>query len=91
MIDIYIMQHNYLAEYLVIADRDVLYVFKYENIEFDQPLMSFKQKHFFIGKSKVFAMTEHSDALNKREFNGNTHLLECEDNEYVYNSGLKTF
>ena len=33
-------------------------------------------------------MTEFSDTGDKEEFDGNTLLLECEDNEYVYISGL---
>ena len=48
-----------------------------------------KQKMFFFGKSKVCSMTEFSGARDKIDFDGNTLLLECEDNEYVYISGLE--
>ena len=49
-----------------------------------------KQKMFFFGKSKVCPMTEFSDtANNDSDFDGNTLLLECENNEYVYISGLE--
>ena len=34
-------------------------------------------------------MTEFSGARDKIDFDGNTFLLECEDNEYVYISGLE--
>ena len=34
-------------------------------------------------------MTEFSSARDKIDFDGNTLLLECEDNEYVYISGLE--
>ena len=34
-------------------------------------------------------MTEFSGARDKNDFDGNTLLLECEDNEYVYISGLE--
>ena len=36
-------------------------------------------------------MTEVSGAEDKVEFDGNTFLLECEDTEYVYISGLENF
>ena len=36
-------------------------------------------------------MTEFSGAGDKIDFDGNTLLLECEDNEYVYFSGLEIF
>ena len=45
------IQHDYTSRYLVVIDGDV-YVYKYEKGEFDQP------KHIFIGKPKVFEMTE---------------------------------
>ena len=44
---------------------------------------------FFIEKSKFCPMTEFSCARDKIEFDGSTLLLECESNEYVYNSGLE--
>ena len=34
-------------------------------------------------------MTEFSEAEDKVKFDGNTLLLECEDNEYIYISGLE--
>ena len=34
-------------------------------------------------------MTEFSGAGDKAEFDGNTLLLECEDNEFVYTSGIE--
>ena len=36
-------------------------------------------------------MTEFSGAGDKDDFDGNTLLLECGDNEYVYVSGLEIF
>ena len=50
--DIFMIQHNYQSKYLVIIDVDV-YVYKYEKCKFDQPFLSFKPKHIFIGKPKV--------------------------------------
>ena len=50
---------------------------------------SFQAKNIFIGKSKVCSMTEFSGAKDSSDFDGNTILLECEDNEYVYISGLE--
>ena len=47
-----------------------------------------KQKNVFIGKSKVCPMTEFSGVVSS-EFDGNTLLVECENNEYVYISGLE--
>ena len=36
-------------------------------------------------------MTEFSGAIDSSDFDGNTILLECADNEYVYISGLEFF
>ena len=84
------IQYNYQSEYLVIIDGDV-YVYKYERCKFDQPFLSFKPKHNFIGKSKVCEMTQFSEAIDSSDFDGKLILLECEDNEYVFISGLETF
>ena len=57
---------------------------------FDPPLFKFQSKNAFIGKSKVCPMTEFSgSAKNSSKFDGNTLLVECENNEYVYISGLE--
>ena len=84
------MQYNYRSKYLVIIDGDV-YVYKYEKCKFDQPFLSFKPKHIFIGKSKVCELTQFSEANDSFDFDGNTLLIEVEDNEYVYISGLEIF
>ena len=88
--DIFMIQYNYQSKYLVIIDGDV-YVYKYEKCKFDQPFLSFQPKHIFIGKSKFCSMTEFSDDNNSHDYDGNTLLLEFEDNEYVYISGLEIF
>ena len=81
------MQHNYRNNYLVVIDGDV-YVYKYEKYKFAKPFLSFKPKHNFFDKSKVCDMTEFSGAAdNSSDFQGNTLLLQCENNEYVYISG----
>ena len=36
-------------------------------------------------------MTDFSGALNNSNFDGNTILLDCEDSNYVYISGLEIF
>ena len=87
--DIFIIQYKYQSNYLVIIDGNVN-VYKYEKCKFDQPILSFEPKHIFFGKSKVCAMTEMSGAGDEIDFGGNTLLLESEDNEYVYISGLET-
>ena len=62
----------------------------FTKIKFDPPLFKFQAKNVFIVKSKVCAMTEFSgSANNSSEFDGNTLLVECENNEYVYISGLE--
>ena len=88
--DIFMIQCNYQSKYLVIIDGNV-YVYEYEKCKFDQPFFSFKPKHIFIGKSKVCPMTQFSEANDSSSFDGNTFLLECEDNEYVYISGSENF
>ena len=60
-----------------------MYVNKYEKYKFGPTFVSFKTKHIFIGKSKVYELTKFSGVEDKEEFDGNTLLLECEDNEYV--------
>ena len=72
-------------------DSDV-YVYKYEKNKFDQPFLSFQAKSIFIGKSKVCQITKFSGAAdNSSDFDGNTLLLQCEINEYVYFSGSENF
>ena len=88
--DIFMMQDNYRSKYLVVIDGDV-YVYKYENCKSDQLILSFKPKHVFIGKSKVCPMTQFSGAKDGSGFDGNTLSLECENNDYVYISGLEIF
>ena len=84
------IQYNYQSKYLVIIDRNV-YVYKYEKCKLDQPFLSFQPKHIFFGKSNICPMTEFSGANNSQDYDGNTFLLEFEDNEYVYISGLEIF
>ena len=85
------MQYNYGNRYLVVKDGDV-YVYKHEKLKFDKPFLSFKPKHNFIGKSKVCEMTECSGAADdSSDSDGNTLLLQSENNEYVYISGLEFF
>ena len=88
--DIFMIQNNYRSKYLVVKDGDV-YVYKFQKSKFDQPIHSFKPKHNFIGKSKVCPMIQFSEAKDNSSFDGNTLLLECEDIEYVYISGLEIF
>ena len=88
--DIFMIQYNYQSKYLVIIDGNV-YAYKYEKCKFDQPFLSFQPKHIFIGKSKICPTTEFSGANNSHDYDGNTLLLEFEDNEYVYISGLEIF
>ena len=83
------MHYNYENKYLVVVIDSIVYVFKNKICKFDPPLFSFLAKNVFIGKSKVCSMTEFSEAEEKVKFDGNTLLLECEDNEYIYISGLE--
>ena len=84
------MQYNYRNKHSVIIDVD-MYVYRYEKCKFDQPFLSFQAKNIFIGRSIFCPMTEISNTGDKEEFDGNTLVLECEDNEYVYISGLEIF
>ena len=88
--DIFLMQYNYENKYLVVIIDTTVYVYKNKICKFDQPLISFQAKSVFIGKSKVCPMTEFSGVADDgSEFDGNTLLIECENNEYVYISGLE--
>ena len=51
----------------------------------------FNQKIYFFGKPNVCSMTEFSGALDNSNFDGNTILVECEDSNYFYISGLEIF
>ena len=84
------MHFNYENKYLVVIIDSIVYVYKIKICNFDTPLFTFQAKNVFIGKSKGFPMTEFSGASNNSsEFDGKTLLLECENNEYVYISGLE--
>ena len=84
------MHYNYEMKYLVVIIDSIVYVYKNKICKFDPALFSFQAKNVFIEKSKVCPMTEFSGAANNSSrFDGNTLLLECEDNEYVYISGLE--
>ena len=90
--NIFIMHYNYENKYLVIIIDTTVYVYKNKICKFDPPLFSFQAKNVFIGKSKVCPMKEFSGAANNSSrFDGNTLLLECENNEYVYISGISKF
>ena len=78
--DIYIMQYNYRNKHLVIIYGDV-YVYKYDKCKFETPYLSFQAKIVFIGRSKVCPLTQFSEANDSSGFDGNTLLLECENNE----------
>ena len=82
------MQYNNRSRYLVVIDGDVC-VYKHKKCKFDQPFLSFQAKHTFIVKSKVCEMTEISGAKDISDFDGNTILLECADNEYINISGFE--
>ena len=85
------MQYNYQSRYLVVIN-EITYgsVYKYEKQNIDQPFISFKPKHIFIGESNVCEMAKFSGAVIF-DFNDITILPECENNEYVYSSGLQIF
>ena len=88
--DIFTMRYNFENKYLVVIVDSIVYVYKNKIWKFDPPLFKFQAKNVFIGKSKVCPMTEFSgSANNSSEFDGNTLLVECENNEYVYISGLE--
>ena len=91
MMNIYIMQYNYRSKYLVVINENTYVpVYIYEKYKFDQPFLSFQPKHIFIGQSKVCPMTKFSGAaVNSFDLDGNTLLLELENNEYIYISGLE--
>ena len=87
---LFMIQHNYRSRYLVMIHGD-LYVYEYDKCKFDQPFLSFQALYLFIGKSKACKMIEFSGADDSSDLDGNTFLLECEDNEYVYISGSESF
>ena len=91
--DIFIMQYKYRSKFLVVIIDTIVYVYKYEKCKFGPAILSFQaKKNIFIGKSKICSMTQFSGATdNSSVFDGNILLLESENNEYVYISGLEIF
>ena len=87
--DIFILHYNYENKYLVVIIGTTVYVYKNKICEFDPPIFSFQAKNVSIGQSKVCPMTEFSGARDKNVFDGNTLLLELENNEHVYIFGLE--
>ena len=88
--DIFTMRYNFENKYLVVIVDSIVYVYKNKICKFNPPLFTFQAKNVFIGKSKVCPMNEFSGSSNNSsEFDGNTLLVECENNEYVYISGLE--
>ena len=88
--DIFTMRYIFENKYLVVIVDSIVCVYKNKICKFDPPLFKLQAKNVFIGKSKVCPMTEFSgSANNSSEFDGNTLLVECENNEYVYISGLE--
>ena len=84
------MIHNIRFKYLVVIIGDV-YVYTYNKCNFGQPLLCLQLERFFIGRSKVCKMTEFSEPSYSSDFDGNTILLECGDNKYIYIFGLEIF
>ena len=88
--DVFVIQYNYRPKYLVVIIDTTVHVYKNKICKFDPALFTFQAKNVLIGKSKVCEMTQFSGAANNSSaFDGNTLLIECEDNEYVYFSGLE--
>ena len=92
MKDIYMMQSNYRSRYLVVINENTyVCVCKNGKYKFDQPFLYYQPQNIFFGKSKICSMTKFSEAYDNPIFDGNTILIDCEDNEYVNISGLENF
>ena len=84
------MHYDYENKNLIVIIDTTVYVYKNKNCKFEPPLFIFQAKNVFIGESKVCPMTEITGTANiSSDLNGNTLLLECENIEYVYISGLE--
>ena len=80
--NIFMIQYNYRSKYLVVVIDTTVYVYENKICKFDPPLFTFQAKNVFIGKTKVCPMTEFSGCVNNETgFDGNTPLIECENNE----------
>ena len=80
------------TESTIIIEKDIdpdIFVYRYEKCKFVKPILSFQAKHIFTGKSKICQMTEFSEANDSSDFDGNTILLKCQDNECVFFSGCE--
>ena len=84
MMDVHMMQYNYQSGFLVVINESYyVSVYKKGKYKFDQPFLNHQPQNDFIGKSKICAMTEFSEAYDNPAFDGDTFLLECEGREYI--------
>ena len=51
--NIFIIQHNYSLNYLVVIDNNIVDVYKQIKHNYDEPDISFQPKHIFTGKSRI--------------------------------------
>ena len=64
---------------------------KMKNVNWINHFSLFNQNTYLLVNQQNCPMTEFSGANNSHDYDGNTLLLEFEDNEYVYISGLEIF
>ena len=89
---IYITENNTKHYGVIFQNNGYVEVQKFEKISNDEnTIYSAKTMIIFLGKSQICKMTMFSGAFDKKEFDGNTILLEIsEENEkhkYVYIGG----
>jgi hypothetical protein len=83
----YYVHNNYERPYKVIISSNNVKIFcKRNDITYDyedKPILTYKCKEIFIGKSPKCPMTEFSGGYGSK-FDGNTILLHIKNNEYIH-------
>ena len=85
------MQYNYRCSYFVVIIDGNVYVYESEKYKFDPPFLSLQAKKFLLVNQKFVLWQNFPVLVIKLILIVVLFLLECEDNEYLYISGLDNF
>ena len=85
------MRHNYSSHNLVTIDNEqsLVNIYEDEKSKFEETFLVSKLSKIFIGKSPICRMIEMSEARESSDFDGNTVLLESDDNDFIFIFGFE--
>ena len=90
MLHIFVIQHNYRSRYLDTIDSEhfMINIYKYEKCKFEEAFLLLKPCKKFVEKSRICRMTEFAEVCDSSVFDGNTIIVESDDNENIFVSGF---